>query len=264
MRWKALILLVLLGAAGWSYGKREWDGRTRFTVVSVGQEVEVWSFDPQTRDGVRVKLPGNLEVETVGGRGRIKSQNLELAAQKFGGKSWAADSVADYLGIGYIGDIGSLSFWDRWRWWWIGRGINWTLLSMGEGGWTQKVVAVDGEVLLRLSDSWVNERGKWFLDSAVASEGVRVTLVNTTQINGLGAHAAIALETAGMRVREIRNEIKSLKKCRLMVRKESKKTFSVFWIVRNYTCQWESDDSLNTDELIVELGGDYQKWWLGE
>src|SRR3989337_2174367 len=46
----------------------------------------------------RLTLPGNLELETVGGRGKWRAEVLAKLAQKYG-KKWAADSAANYLGI---------------------------------------------------------------------------------------------------------------------------------------------------------------------
>mgnify|MGYP001616547894 CR=1 FL=1 len=265
MKWKWLGLVVLLVALAMvGYWRREWDGRTRFSVVSVGREIEVLSFDPQTKLGVRMKLPENLEVETVGGRGRIKSGNLVRAGQKFGGTRWVADSVADYIGIAYTGEERHLGWWDRWLWWWMGREVNWSDISTQVLGWMREMEAVDGEKFLVFSDAWAQERGKWFLDSAVAAEGMSVTMVNTTSTNGLGSHAAIAFETAGMRVREIRTEARVLEKCRVWGGKDTRKRAAAGWIIKNYSCQWGTDDKMSDEEMVVELGGDYRKWWLGE
>ena len=74
------ILAIL--AMGLSIFGGRWDGRARFTAIDVVGGVEIRSFDPVTGEGFKMKLPHNLEIETVGGGGesgfRQKSAKLEI------------------------------------------------------------------------------------------------------------------------------------------------------------------------------------------
>ena len=95
IRW-AVVALMLGGAIMLvvSYKGRRWEGRERFTVIQLGPPVVVASFDPQTGRGIKIELPDELEIETVGGRGTWRLGVL----LKAGEARWAADSVAEALG----------------------------------------------------------------------------------------------------------------------------------------------------------------------
>ena len=109
----ALAAAVIAGG-GVALKGGEWDGRSRFTVISIGDTVKVESIDPAVSGGMRFTLPGNLELETVGGRGKWRAEVLAKLAQKYG-KKWAADSVANYLGIGYTAEKSELGMVEKWR-----------------------------------------------------------------------------------------------------------------------------------------------------
>ena len=72
---------------------------------------------------------------------------MAAGAEKFGSK-WAADSVADYLGIGFT------SASKNWQWWWWERKINWKTVDLGKTRWVVEHEAADGTKLLTLASDW--------------------------------------------------------------------------------------------------------------
>lgn len=263
-----LALLLFLGVGVWmggQYWARKWRGVGRFTLIGLENGVLIESLDPVNGWGVRMILPDELEVETVGGRGRWKAGNLRRGGDKFGTR-WAADSVADYLGVGYIAVRGEMTAWDWISWWWLGRTVKWQEIDLERRGWVEEAVAVDGEKLVKLGPEWPGEARTWFVSSELAQEALSVTVVNTTDISGLGTHAARALESAGIRVGMIKSDTEAIAdKCVVRASEENLKSRGVAWIVGTHGCRTELvGEGSQAAETLVFFGREYEKWWLGQ
>src|SRR3989344_5858872 len=188
---------VTIVAVTRGYLLRKWDGMSRFTIVDIGDGDEsrtvVESFDPVSRRGVKLILPDNMEIDTVGGRGKWRVKMLSQAPSWFGGKKWAADSVADYMGIMYTGEKTLLGWWDNLAWWrWRSR-----------ADWREEDAALPGFAVALSGDV---EASELFVSAAIVSEKLNVTVVNTTITSGLGGHAARSLESAGLRVGLVKSD----------------------------------------------------------
>src|SRR3989338_6074789 len=86
-----------------SFITRKWKGIGRFTRVFVEESgVRIESFDPRLKTGILFRLPGELEIMTLGGNGRWKINAMKQLESKYGA-DWARDSIADYLGISVTG-----------------------------------------------------------------------------------------------------------------------------------------------------------------
>lgn len=262
-KWFWLILLVVLAGgltwAGLQYKQRKWRGRERFTIVELGGDIRISSFDPELKTGVVIEIPRDLEVESVGGRGKWQAGSLVAAGF---GKKWAADSLADYLGVGYTGELSSLSKWDQWEWSRWQKQIIWKNVDMVGSGVVSDITAVDGTRFRIVSEKWPQARDDWFLSAVVVNENLNVKIDNTTGIAGLGAHASRFMEAEGMTVRQLVSSNTEVGQCSVETNAADEKTYGVGWLVMNLGCKWrEGNEALG--EVTVVLGGDYRKWWLG-
>lgn len=246
---KIVLLLFILGVAGglaWIYVGRKWDGESRFTVIRLGRQVVVESFDPVTLEGVKLALPDQLEIESVDGRGKW----LAGAISRAGSRKWVADSVADYLGITYTST--SLGWWDRLGWWRYSREVRWKEIALDETSWVEKGKTADGLEVWRLNQRWEMAARELFYDSVIAREGLVVVVVNTTDVSGLGAHAARVLESSGIKVGMVESKNEEIGRCVVRSEKGDKSRASVKMMMREFGCEWKEGE-----KIVLELGREY-------
>jgi len=257
-------LLVISGIVlAVTYRARNWDGKDRFTLIELGEQVVVHSIDPETKAGVRLTLPANLEIETVGGKGRWRTKVLAEIAKKHG-TSWAVDSVSDALGVAYTGVWGRLGLWDRWAWWQLSSDVEeWKEINLGETGWVEELPSPDRERLDGISKSWYGKAGELFSSTTISGEHISAVVVNTTDTLGLGEHAARIIEIKGMRVAMVRTESEVIDTCVVEGTDELKKSVSGQWLTDYFGCQWHTAGE-SANEIIIKLGTGYRKWWRGE
>lgn len=253
MKW----LVVLLAAGGlavgiWTTVRQKWDGKSRFTVVSIGESVMVESIDPEVSGGLRVTLPGNLELETVGGRGKWRVEALAKLAQKYGAR-WAADSVANYLGIGYTAEKGGI-----W-WWWRTRGAEWREVDMVGERLVREVAEVDGQKVLVLSENWEPAARKWFVSGKIANENLSVEIENASGVDGAGNNAARMMETAGIKVDNVESGEAKDGKCTVVSTAADRNKTGVAWLVGQLGCKWKKGEGFK-----VVVARDYGGWWKGD
>lgn len=256
------ILLVSSVTGFLSFRNRTWRGQDRFTVVTLEDGVKIQSFDPQNQQGKILLLPQDLEIQTVGGRGRWRIGALPELAKKFG-ERWAADSVTDYLGIGYTAIDNHLAGWDTFSWWWNGRSVEWQTVKLEDTGLLKEFVAPDGTKLQDLAPTWNSKAAEWFTSSAIAQEGMNLTLVNSTDVAGLGSHAARSITNAGIRVSAVSGQSEEINGCVVESTKADKEKLSTVWVKRTFGCSWNENGDLQ-NELILKLGTHYREWWLGK
>ena len=229
------ILAIL--AMGLSIFGGRWDGQSRFTVIDVVGGVEVRSFDPVTGEGFKMKLPDNLEIEAVDGRGKWLSVKIGQA----GNESWAADSVADYLGVMYT----TTKSWWEWGSWLV----TWRRIDMVKMGWVRPVRAVDGMEIMKLTQTWETQGRELFISQAVAAQGWTVEVVNATGEAGAAARAARRIESSGMRVVKLDNrELIMDDRCEVRSQK------NVNLLVREWGCKWVLDKGLGEKEVVLTIG----------
>ena len=233
----------------------EWDGRSRFTVVDVGPPVVVSSFDPATHKGLHLQLPDELEVVTSGGRGKLPAGSLVAA----GSRSWAAESVASYLGIFHQGEQSQLKWRDKLRWWWSSRKVEWQTVDLGGGKWINYHQTPDGVRVGELAPNWEQVSGEWFISLVIAQQQLSVKVVNTTPVAGLAATAARVIESSGMKVIEVTNALQEVDKCELAAPTALHKSVGVRLLLQQFHCDLEKGD-----QLTLYLGKQYQQWVTGE
>lgn len=259
MKLVAVLLVLSVVAAGvWFAGRGTWDGKSRFTVISIGDTVKVESIDPAISGGVRFELPGNLEVETVGGKGKWRAEVLGKLAKKYGVR-WAADSVADCLGVGYTAEAGGLGPVERWKWWKWRRETEWRVVDMAAEGLVREVAEADGQQVLVIDQSWQQAARKWFVSGVIANENLSVGVENASGVDGAGINAARMIETAGIKVDKVESGGEEDGKCTVLTPAGDKKRLGVVWLMRQLGCKWKTGEGVK-----VVLGRDYGSWWKGD
>ncbi len=218
----------------------KWDGRSRFTVISVNGGVRVASFDPQTGEGVKITFPQNWMIVGTEGKG-------EWLADKVG----RADLVAENLGILYTADAASMSWGDKLLWWGWGKRVKWREIE-GEQ-WMKKEQTVDGVEVWRLKETWDTVPREMMASAAVLTERLMVTVINTTSTPGLAAKIAKMLESSGLRVVATRTEEMPVQGCQVRSSKQSRLKIGVKLMMRSLGCSFREAE-LGENEVELFFG----------
>lgn len=239
---KLLILLTLIIGLGFSvyhliFIRKAWDGKSRFTVISMNNGVRVESFDPRTAEGIKIVFPQNWMIAGAGGKGEWLAEKVDRA-----------DLVAENLGILYTTGQSDMSWGDRLLWWIWGRRVKWREIE-GEQ-WMKKKRTVDGIEMWRLGESWDTAAREMLASAAVLEERLMVTVVNTTVEPGLATRMARRIENSGLRVVATQTGEKMIQGCQVRSSKQSKSKIGVRLLIRSLRCSWEAAE---VGENEVEL-----------
>jgi hypothetical protein len=271
LRWGFWVAVLVGGGIGlveiWhSYQLRSWEGVSRFTVVRVAEnqeDIQVLSVDPETKAAVRLVLPGEMEIPTVGGKGVWKISSLPELAQKNGWK-WAGDSVADFLSVPYTAAWEEMSFWDKLAWSLISSGVEWKEVNLVDTSWVVEFRDPDGAKVLGLSGVGQKKVGQMFYSSRLAKEGLQVGVFNTTTVTGLGLRVARVVENAGLKVVKVGEQAGEVERCLVSSNVNLQENIGVRWLMRNFNCEWRGDRDLEGHEVDILVGRQYVNWLLGE
>ena len=220
-----------------------WDGQTRFTVIKLDSPIVIESFDPQTKEGIKLILPNDLQVQTW----PVKSLS------KAGSETWAADEIASTLGIVYTSLDTKLNIVDRFVWWKNGRNKNWIEIDLEKTVLVSEITDPDGQELYKLSPFWAEKANLWFVSTIIANEKISVEIINTTGINGAGTQSSRKIESAGMKVGLIKNGERTSTQCSVLSAQSTKTTYSVKLLLKEFGCTWSEKPSLGDHDVILEL-----------
>lgn len=240
-----IILILAVGYALWAIYWGKWDGKSRFTVISVINGVVVSSFDPQTGEGIKIIFPVNWEVGGSEGRGKWMADKIG----RVGSRKWAADSVSEELGILYTSEWSEVSWGDKIIWWWWGRKIKWREVEAKQ--WMRKELTVDGVEVWKLDEVWNTAAKELLVSSAVLEERLMVTVVNVTGEPGLAERIARRIETSGLRVVATRTGEEPVNGCQVVSSKTSKSKIGTTLMKEALGCSWkEAEMGENEVELF--------------
>lgn len=215
---------------------------SRLTTYSLTDKLIIESFDPQTKEGIRVTIPPNFEIESMGGRGKWWVGKI----QKAGDKTWLTESIAWHFGLGRIypkDEIFSLG---------PSKKIIWKNIDIVNTGLADKILTADNQEVWVLNSRWY--KNDFFQDSVIAGEKLSVAVANTTSYDGLGAQAARIVELAGMRTTMLETTNTNISEaCILTTTKSNQKKQGVKFLVAVFGCSLKIDDSLK-DDVKLELG----------
>lgn len=241
---KFIYLMILIGLlAGiiiwWFFGSKD---SSRLTTYTLSDKLVIESFDPQTREGVRITIPGNFEIDSVAGRGKWWLSKI----RKAGDKRWLTDSIAWHFGLGQIYPREDIGFWR------FNKKIIWKDIDITKTGLADKTQTVDGEDVWVLNSRWF--KNEFFVDSRIANEKLSVAVVNTTSTNGLGAKVAEIIEMVGMRTTMLETTNSDLtESCILTTSSANHKKLGVLYLIKVFECSQKTDESLK-DDIRLELG----------
>lgn len=261
---KMIVLTIITGslllgifAVLWGYHQRQWDGRSRFTQIYLTPKLVIKSFDPKSKTGVVLVFPENLEIDSISGRG---SWNAGVIS-KAGNQRWAADSVANYLGISYTGIGNALNWWDQLQWQLWNSKIEWTEINVADTTALQPSTTPDGVMIYQLSRAWDSKANQWFFDQTIESQLLGVVIVNTTTTSGLGASASRVVESMGFKVRSLTSTDQDIKTCILQTKPELKTMLAVRKLQMTFGCSWQKSEQ---QDLTLILGDQYRSWKTGD
>lgn len=231
---------------------RSWDGKVRFTILENNpHEIRIRSFDPASLQGTEMIIPPDLDIQSLGGRGSWPAKNIFLA----GTAAWAADSIIDYLALGYTGLWSNLSIWDKLAWRQFQGKITWTQLDLTGLGLTKTVTMPDGQSVLQLTPLWFDQSKPWFAAQIITDQHLSVAIINTTDATGLGSHAADIAESMGFKVDSVLDSSDTVERCRLSVPAAQTKNPAVKFLARTFACDIEAGSE---SQLKLWLGQDYK------
>lgn len=203
-----------------------------------------------------MNFPDNLAIESISGRGSWMANVIGKA----GGEKWAADSVANYLGINYTA-VDHLGWFDQLQWSWRGKSIDWSTIDLVDSPILQKQLAPDGVATFHLTTAWDTKAKLWFFDQNIANKSLGVIIVNTTTAPGLGANASRVVESMGFKVRNLTNSPDQVDQCVVRTLLDLKKTLPVQKLIKAFNCKWEVSEE---SDLTLILGNLYRSWKTGD
>jgi hypothetical protein len=248
------------------YLNRRWDGVNRFTMIVINKNnssVQVLSIDPETNQPVRINLPGDMEVNTVSGRGVWKIKSLVALSAKYG-YVWAADSIANYLGISYTAVREKVGIWDKIAWWNLSRNVSWQDIDLADLSLVSETYAPDGDRILGLTSRWQDKAEDLFYSSNLAKEKIKVEVYNTTNVTGLATQVAQVIENAGVKVTIVDASDLKTGRCLVMSLPGTENDRGIKWLINNFRCNWKKLSGMDGGEVKIYIGQEYARWLNGE
>jgi hypothetical protein len=99
-----------------------------------------------------------------------------------------------------------------------------------------------------------------FVESSVQAENLRVEVLNSTKVTGLGARGTRLLANIGMSVINIETATNQTSDCQISADKESLKSKTVARIADIYSCKVSSKSDPGRAAVSVVLGQNYADW----
>lgn len=237
------LVIFLLGISGLEVMTSQISGKSRFTVVLATPSLALFSYQPQTAEGVLLSVPDAFMVRGAYGYGPWRAVALAgLDRQERLAGKLLQDSVTHTFGVvvdGYIaanekmgteivdreglnrlvvaslwqqftgGVETNLSLWDLLR---LMRILSTTRIDrikemrMSEVTRLLEMTEPGGGAVYLLDEGTLSDLShQWFTDERVAQEGITVAVINEAQAAGLGTNVAQILSTSGVRVVAVEN-----------------------------------------------------------
>lgn len=260
-----LVVLTVLGGLFRQYSDRKWREVGRFTLILIeDNKLIVKSIDPITSEAVAVDLPSDLQITTVAGRGEWKVGVLPKLAEKYGNK-WLGDSVANFLGISYTALESELNWWDKISWRGMENKAVWKVVPLDKLGYITEGLEADSQKVLGLDSQWNNKVSDLFLSSELAKENSSITVVNSTNIAGLGSKAARVLGNSGLRVTMVRSEVDlNVDRCELQLNKSELESEEIKFIQDVFDCTIVENENYANGEMQLKIGKQFGRFLFGD
>lgn len=288
---KGVVLLLIIGVVVWGVFKflpgmvaGRINNFEKFTIAVTGAKTYLLSVGSNGRDAVEVDLPNDLYIPKLAhGYGQYKISKIYAVGElDHRGGQVVKDTLSDFVGVpvdAYVTssrdnrdakaffrsldfifrDQSDLNLWER-----ITFARNFSSVRFDRIKRidvlevAQKTTLADGStglvVLPEQLDSLLSGTLNW--DSLV-NERVRVDVVNSTEVAGLGNRAARVLSNIGVSVVSVDSSDKSIKSCQVIANKDVQKSKTVMLIKSVFNCEIASGHTNNLWDAQIILGSDY-------
>lgn len=242
-----------------SYGKF-----SRYTLVLNQDPVAVVSVELKLKKATVIIIPGELQVESAHGYGQLSASKVFAAGQldRRGG-SVLQDTMADLLGLNidavvtpkqpiilgekpsrtaflnqnFLQSSGSnLLAVALFNWDWVSlRSDKIETLNFGSSDISSELILADGSTAQVVGKETLDRiLGNSLFSSKIVSEDLRVGIINSTSINGLGSRAARFLANQGVNVVNVETRDSSLAGCEIQFSDKKTERAQTFLIASDY------------------------------
>ncbi len=287
-----IVVVVLLLCLGWlGLQLVTQPAQYRQSTVLVSDKVYVVSWDSERKHVVLVGLLGSVAIEGARGYGRYPLFSLLKldTIDRHGGRLFV-ESLSDALGLPLVGMMqisqpsessNSIEF--------LREVFSWQSLfevgkrrSISWGTWASWVLATaslkadqvetistthaladqvqpDGSIVSIFdSQRFDYLYGNLFTDARIRTEGITVSVYNTTEVPTIGQRAARILSQLGISVVTVGNDETKLSRCILTGTQESLRSQTAEFIRSYFHCDVKKiDETQGTSDLSLQLGSDY-------
>ncbi len=286
-----LVAGVLLTAGVLGFWGQVSEGRfgkfDRFNVVIAGPQVVFVSLSPAQKSATVIRFPPDFYLtEVIHGYGQYKISSVYAAGEldHRGGKTLAG-TISEFLGVPVDGFIQSredssdlkkfflqpavffspasdLNLLDRLRFVVSLEQIRFDRLKTVDlGELATPLVLADGSSAVGLEKSEAdNYLLGSFIEGRVQDEGLRVEVVNTTDVMGLGARVSRLLANIGLSVVNVENGVTPVTNCQIIATQNALKSLTVSKIAGIYSCSLTKKAAEGRAAITVLLGKDYVDW----
>ena len=256
----------------------------RFSVAVSGPKNFVVSLSTTGKDAVLVFFPNNLNIPAVAhGYGQYPiSKIYQVGELDFRGGEVYSDSVSQYLGIPIDGYVHSqrnfvslkqyffspdfifqknsnLRFWDRLRFAQTIGGLRFDKINQVDlAKFADKIVLTDGSMAVSADpESLDNTLTNLFHENSISRERLRVSILNATDVAGLGEKAARILGNIGVTVVDVGSEDSFRKKCLVQTSEKLKVSLTAKRITDIFHCDFAKLEIGGKSDLTVIVGWNF-------
>jgi len=256
------VLFIVLVIISWNIVTALPSERT--TIAIAGDPVYVLSWDEVQRTLTVIPIPVDVYLDGVYGVGSLSVASLQkLEALDAKKKGLFVKSLENTLALPIVGQWSDLSPALRFRLWWIRKWLRpdaVKMIDLKSESVLRSDVLADGSGIrvfdVNRYDAVIGNRLE--VDS-IRREELRIRLVNTTSVAGLGNRAARTFSLAGMVVIAVESEPSVQKFCSIHTKKELQDSKTATFVKRAFHCSLTLADSDERADLTVKLGEDYAK-----
>jgi len=257
-------VLIIFGVwFAWEFWTAFPDERT--TIITSTNPIEVSSWDTKRQALTIFTISPDVFIDGVFGVGSLPASSLfRLETMDKTKKGLLALSLQDALGTPlFIGDLSPLL---RLRFAFILRTVRpdgVTRIDLSSLGAYRSVPLPDGTSVSSFDTNRFDTGVGALLEvDSIRREGLRIRVVNTTDVVGLGNRAARIVSHAGMVVIMVESETPAMKECTITAKQSLWGSKSVSFIKTFFNCSVASGSEDEQAELTVRLGRDYADRFL--
>lgn len=285
-----LLLLILagLGFAFWKLGPQLLAGTgrrfDRINIALAGRQVAIISYSPANKSAIIVRLPDELYLpELVHGYGQYKAASVYSVGEldKRGGQTLKG-TLREYLGVPvdnyyytdksltdiktfFIGEAKTdLTLLDRVRLAYELFNVRFDRVKTVDlGKVAGNLILADGTSALSLEKAEVDSFLAGLLtEQRLVDENLRVEVVNTTPVAGLGNRGQRLLSNIGLTVVNVESASPPVGACQVQADKDARSFLTVARIARIYGCKIEPKPEEGRAAVTLMLGQDYADYLI--